>query len=152
MALNITPSHRAHGAQRMLSATTLTVEALVVFFAALVAHQLAPDHRALTWTLALVTAVLLILTAGLLRRGAWPYLLGAVLQIPMLAMGFVVPAMWLIGAGLAVLYVYGVLRGHRWDAEKDAVDRRVLAEREAEDTPAVPQAPRGTAGPAAQDR
>lgn len=129
MRLRITPSGRAHGAQRMLSATTLTVEALVAIFAALVAHQLVPDQRAVTWTLALVTAATLVATAGLLRRGAWPYVLGALLQIPLILLGLIVPAMWLLGAGLAVLYVYGVVRGNRWDAEKDEVDRRVLAER-----------------------
>lgn len=140
MAIRISPSARAHGAQRMLSATTLTVEALVVFFAALVAHQLLPAHRTGTWTLALVTAVLLMLTASLLRRGSWPYLLGAVLQIPVVLMGVFVPAMWVVGGGLAVLYVYGVIRGHRWDAEKDEVDRRVWEQRAAEESsgPAAP--------------
>lgn len=129
------PSQRAHGAQRMLSATTLTVEAFVVFFAALAAHQLIPEHRVQTWTLALVTAVLLLLTTGTLRRGAVPYLVGAVLQVPVILMGILVPAMWVIGAGFAVLYGYGVVRGHHFDAEKDSFDRQVLAEREAEDGP-----------------
>lgn len=131
--MRITPSDRAHGAQRMLSATTLVVEACVVIFAALVAHQLAPDARPWVWTSALVTALLLIGTAGTLRRGATGYVIGAVLQIPVMLMGLVVPAMWLIGAGLAALYVYGVVRGNRWDAEKDEVDRRVLAERAREE-------------------
>ncbi|GAB2539073.1 DUF4233 domain-containing protein [Brachybacterium huguangmaarense] len=129
--VRLAPSSRAHGAQRMLSMTTLLVEALVVFFAALVAHQLIPEHRGATWTLALATAVALLATAGLLRRGAWPYLLGALLQIPVIAMGVLVPAMWVVGPILAAIYVYGVLAGHRWDAEKDEVDRRVLAERAA---------------------
>lgn len=129
MPLDLTPSARAHGAQRMLSATTLTVEALVALFAALVAHQLVPEHRVATWILACLTALGLIATAGLLRRGAWPYVLGALLQIPVILMWLLVPAMWVLGIGFAILYVYGVLRGHRWDAEKDAVDRRVLAER-----------------------
>ncbi len=130
MALDIAPSARAHGAQRMLSATTLTVEAFILFFAALVAHQLLPEHRVGTWTLTLVTAVVLMAVAGLLSRGSWPYVIGAAAQIPVIAMGIFVPAMWVIGVALAVLYVYGVVRGHRWDAEKDEVDRRVLAQRE----------------------
>ena len=45
MDLDLTPSTRSHGAQRMITATVLVCEALVVFFAVLVAHQLAPDDR-----------------------------------------------------------------------------------------------------------
>lgn len=134
MRVRIAPSPRAHGAQRMLSATTLTVEALVVLFAALVAHQLSPEHRAGTWTLALITALALVATAGRLRRGPVPYIVGALLQVPVILMGLAVPAMWLLGAGFAVLYVYGVVRGNRWDAEKDDIDRRVLAERDEADS------------------
>lgn len=136
MPLDLTPSARPHGAQRMLSATTLTIEALVVLFAALAAHQLVPEHRGVTWALAGSTGLALLATAGLLRRGAWPYVLGALLQIPMIAMGAVIPAMWVLGPAFALLYVYGVIRGHRWDAEKDDVDARVLAERAAEDSAA----------------
>ncbi|MGP9694480.1 DUF4233 domain-containing protein [Brachybacterium sp. AOP25-B2-12] len=132
MAVRIAPSARAHGAQRMLSMTTLTVEAFVVFFAALVAHQLIPEHRVATWTLALISSVLLLLTAGILRRGSVGYVVGAVLQVPVILMGIVVPAMWVIGPAFAALYVYGVVRGNRWDAEKDEIDRRVLAERAAQ--------------------
>ena len=75
MDLDLTPSTRSHGAQRMITATVLVCEALVVFFAVLVAHQLAPDDRALTWTWGLVTAIALLLNGGLLSRGAWACLL-----------------------------------------------------------------------------
>lgn len=123
----IAPSPRPHGAQRMFSATTLTLEALVSFFAVLVAHQLVPDQRGLTWAWGLGTALALALCAGLLRRGAWAYVLGALLQVPVVLLGLQVPAMWVVGGVFAVLYVYGVVKGHQLDAEKDAVDRRVLA-------------------------
>lgn len=131
--MELTPSRRAHGAQRTLSATTLVLEALVVLFAALVAHQLVPESRTVVWTVSLVTAVLLIGTSGMLRRGPAGYVIGAVLQLPVILLGIVVPAMWLLGAGFAALYVVGVIGGHRLDAEKDAVDRRVLAERAAQE-------------------
>lgn len=128
----LTPSPRPHGAQRMFSSTTLVVEALVVFFAVLVAHQLVPDQRSLTWAWGLGTGLALLACAGMLRRGgAWTYLLGMVLQIPVVLLGLQVPAMWLIGGAFAALYVYGVIAGHRFDAEKDAVDARVLAAEEA---------------------
>ncbi len=94
----LSPSQRAHGAQRMIAATVLVVQALVTFFAVLVAHQLDADQRTLNWTWGgLVTAVALVLCSGLLRRGAWPYLLGLVLQIPVILLGLSVPAMFVVG-------------------------------------------------------
>lgn len=122
MALDLTPSQRPHGAQFLLSATTLACESLIVLFAALVSHQLAPGHRTAVWTFSLVVAVALLLCTGLLRRKAWPYVLGAVLQVAMILLGLVVPAMWVLGALMAALYLFGVLKGHQLDAQKDAID------------------------------
>lgn len=119
---SLTPSQRPHGAQRILASTTLVVEALVMVFAALVAHQLSPGTRAPVWTLALVTAVLLVLTSGMLKKRAWPYAMGALLQLPLVAMGIWVGAMWAVGLLFAAIYVYSVLIGRKLDAEKDAVD------------------------------
>ena len=124
MPRDLTASPRPHGAQRMLSATTLTVEALVVFFAVLVAHQLAPDHRLVTWIWGLATALALVLCSGMLRRGSWPYYAGMLLQLSVIAMGILVPAMWVIGLLFGSLFIYGVYKGRQLDAEKDEVDRR----------------------------
>lgn len=122
------PSSRKHGAQHMFSATILVVEAFVVFFAVLVAHQLSTDARAVNWGLGLGIALALVLCAGLLRRTPWAYVVGLVLQIPVILMGLVVPMMWVLGLGFALLYVYGVLKGSTLDAEKDAIDARWYAE------------------------
>ncbi|WP_114855221.1 DUF4233 domain-containing protein [Brachybacterium sp. YJGR34] len=127
MALDLTPSGRAHGAQRMFSATTLVLEALVVFFAVLVAHQLVPEERVLTWTWGLLTAAGLLLCGGLLKRGAWPYWLGLALQVPVVLLGLQVSAMWVIGIFFAGLYGFGVVKGQQLDREKDAVDAAVRA-------------------------
>src|SRR5699024_8724754 len=59
--LDLTPSSRPHGAQRMFSATILVIEAFVVFFAALAAHQLVPEDRVLTWSWGLLTLLALVL-------------------------------------------------------------------------------------------
>ena len=100
----------------------LVVEAFIVFFALLVAHQLVPDQRALTWTWGLVTAVALIICSGMLKRGAGPYYVGMVLQIPVILLGLQVSAMWAVGPAFAALYVFSVLKGNQLDREKDAVD------------------------------
>lgn len=129
MALDLTPSPRPHGAQRMISATILVIEAFVVFFAVLVAHQLAPGDRIVTWTWGLLTALALVLCTGMLKRGAWPYWLGLVLQLPVILLGSQVTAMWVVGLGFGALYAYGIFKGHQLDAEKDAVDAEVRAAR-----------------------
>jgi hypothetical protein len=133
MALDLTPSARSHGAQRMITATVLVCEALVVFFAVLVAHQLAPGDRAVTWTWGIVTAVVLLLNGGLLSRGAWAYWLALALQIPVILLGLQVGAMWVVGIGFAVMLAYGIVKGRQLDREKDAVDAEILAGRDAED-------------------
>lgn len=116
------PSSRAHGAQRILGATVLVVEAFVVFFAVLVAHQLVSDQRALTWSWGLLTSVALVACSGMLKRGAVPYYIGAVLQVPVILLGLQVPAMWAVGVIFAILYVYSVVKGHQLDGDKDAID------------------------------
>ena len=133
MDLDLTPSTRSHGAQRMITATVLVCEALVVFFAVLVAHQLAPGDRALTWTWGITTAVVLLLNGGLLSRGAWAYWLALALQIPVILLGLQVGAMWVVGIGFAVMLAYGIVKGRQLDREKDAVDEEILAGRDAED-------------------
>ena len=134
MPIDLTPSSRAHGAQAIIAATVLVVEAFVVFFAALVAHQLVPEDRVLTWMWSLATALLLATCSALVRRGrAWPFWAGLVLQLPVILLGLQLGAMWVVGIAFAALYAYGTLTGHRLDAEKDAVDARVWAEREREE-------------------
>lgn len=40
----------------------------------------------------------------------------------MILMGLWVAAMWIVGAMMAVLYVYAVTKGRELDLEKDAID------------------------------
>ncbi|AXK44544.1 DUF4233 domain-containing protein [Brachybacterium saurashtrense] len=132
MDLDLAPSPRPHGAQRMFCATILVIEAFVVFFAVLAAHQLVPEDRVLTWVWGLLTVLALLGCSGMLRRGAWPYWLGMVLQLPVILLGLQVTAMWVVGAGFAALYAYSTFKGHQLDREKDAVDAEVLRAREQE--------------------
>lgn len=126
--MDLTPSPRPHGAQFSLGATVLACESLVVLFAALVSHQLVPEHRVAVWTFSLVVAVACLACAGLLRAKAWPYVVGIVLQVAMIMLGLVVPAMWGVGALMAALYLFGVFKGHQLDAQKDAIDQEYWRE------------------------
>ncbi|WP_394215515.1 DUF4233 domain-containing protein [Brachybacterium vulturis] len=134
MDLDLTPSARAHGGQRIIAATVLVIEAFVVFFAALVAHQLVPEDRVITWVWSLTTVLALLACSGLLRRGgARPYWAGLVLQLPVILLGLQLGVMWVVGIAFAALYTYGTFTGHRLDAEKDAVDAQVWAARAREE-------------------
>lgn len=128
MDWDLTPSARAHGAQKILSATTLSCEAFVVFFATLAAHALDPAGRGINWSTGLLLVAMLAVTAALQRSAkAWPFWLGLGLQVAMIAYGLVVPAMFGVGAIFALIYVIGVFKGHSMDAEKDEIDRQFYA-------------------------
>lgn len=131
---DLTPSARAHGAQKVLSATTLGCEAFVVFFATLAAHALDPSGRGINWTMGLLLVAALALTAALLRGGfAWPYWLGLVLQVAMISYGLVVPAMFAVGGIFALIYVIGLVKGRDMDTEKDEIDRQFYARENAKE-------------------
>jgi hypothetical protein len=97
---------------RALAATVLTFEAMVVFFASLVAMRLSDLSPATALTLGGVLALACLVVAGLLRY-RWGYALGWVLQALIIASGFVVPAMFFLGAIFALLWVWALRAGSR---------------------------------------
>jgi hypothetical protein len=58
-----------------------------------------------------------LLTVGLLRR-SWGYAVGHVLQVAILALGFVVPAMFFVGALFAALWLAAYVLGARIEADR----------------------------------
>lgn len=104
-------------ARRQFAATILALEAFVVLFATLVAHGLRVAPPATVWTVGATLAVALLLVAGLVR---WPagYVAGSALQVPVLAAGLVVPAMYGIGGIFVVLWVVALRLGGRIDRER----------------------------------
>jgi hypothetical protein len=97
---------------RALAATVLTFEAIVVFFASLVAMRLSDLSEGTALTLGGALAVACLLVAGLLRY-RWGYTVGWVLQGLIVASGFVVPAMFFLGAVFALLWVAAIRTGRR---------------------------------------
>lgn len=115
--------------KRMFAATTLTCEALLVFFATLAAYGLVPieDRHVSYLIVGGVVILLCVLCAGMLRSRAG-YALGWILQIVLVASGFVVPMMFVIGFAFAVIWFFALRIGGRVDREKIEVARR-LAEK-----------------------
>lgn len=105
---------------RILAATTLCFEALVVFFAGLVAKDLSSLSPGAAVGLAGALSLACVVTAGLLRFG-WGYVVGSMLQVAVVGTGFFVPAMFFLGAVFAVLWVLALRLGRQ--AERQAVQR-----------------------------
>jgi hypothetical protein len=113
---------RARSTQESLGAIVLGFEVIVVFLAALVAFGL----RSIPPVTALVGGGVLILimlvTLGLLRF-RWGFAVGWAVEIAIVATGFVLPAMFVVGGFFALLWAYCMIQGSRIDREKAAAQR-----------------------------
>ncbi|MFD8698788.1 DUF4233 domain-containing protein [Kitasatospora purpeofusca] len=104
---------------RTLCSSTLIGEALVVLFAALVAMQLTDVSHGALWTVSGIAMVLCVLLCGMITRpGA--VAVGWALQFGLIASGFVVPTMFVLGVIFAGLWWCSVHYGRRIDEIKAA--------------------------------
>lgn len=103
---------------KILCSAVLSLEAVVVFLAIpVVATNGSIDNTALVVSLGLLLTVMLFLAVGLLRR-SWGLSLGWLLQVPVLAIGFLAPAMFIVGGIFAVLWYVAIHQGSRIDVLK----------------------------------
>lgn len=102
---------------RTLCASTLTGEIFVIGFAGLVAMK-DPDLTMTTvWTVSGVAMALCLLLCGMITRPGGVQL-GWVLQVALIASGFVVPTMFFLGAVFAALWWASVHYGRKIDEAK----------------------------------
>ena len=103
--------------RRILAASTLALEAFVVFFAALVAKDLSSLSTATALAGGCALAVACLLVAGLLRyRIGYP--LGWLLQLVLIVTGLWVPIMFGIGALFGALWAVGLYQGTRIERDQ----------------------------------
>jgi hypothetical protein len=90
------------------------MEALTLGFALLIAMNSSDS-----WELAVgaVVAILLLLTPGLLKRKSG-WVLGSLLQIPLVAYGMVVTMMYFLGGIFAILWVAAIFVGRAGEAAR----------------------------------
>ena len=86
-----------------MCAAVLCLEAITIALATPVMVSVSGVDLATALWLGIGLAVLCLLLAGMLR-GEWAYALGWVLQVAAIAMGFVVPMMFVLGAIFAALW------------------------------------------------
>ena len=97
---------------RVLCSSILISEALVIGFALLVAKDLTDVNDSLLYTVGGAGAFLCLLIAGMLRH-RWAYVAGSLLQVGVLASGFVVPTMFVLGGIFGALWVLAIYLGRR---------------------------------------
>ena len=102
---------------RMLASSVLVMESFVMGFALLLAMK---DHTSTALIIGSVIAILCLLAPGLLRKKAG-WILGWVLQIALLAYGFVVTSMFLVGAIFLGLWIAAILVGKKGEAARAAL-------------------------------
>ena len=104
-----------------LAAAVLVLEAVMVFFATVVAATLLPGSDGYSagsvWAVGLGLALLCVLVGALVRRPGG-IALGSAVQVLLIATGVFVPAMFVVGAGFAALWVWLVSVGRRIDADR----------------------------------
>ena len=113
-----TPAPRPRrSARRQFASTILVLEAFLVFFAALTAYGLQVAPAGTVWGLGGALALCLVLVSGMLRRPLG-YVLGSVLQVPLLAGSLVIPLMLVVAVIFVVLWVMALRLGGRIDRER----------------------------------
>jgi hypothetical protein len=128
---------RQRSTTESLLSIVLILEAVLLFFATLTIFGL----KALPAPTALLGGgafILVIVIASGLQRYRWGVWLGWVLQAAILALGFIIPIMFIVGAGFVALWVYCFLKARDLDRQRAAIQARLAAEAEAEADAAEP--------------
>ena len=99
----------------------LILEAFVVLFATLVADKLSGAPSSKVWLAGGLLAVVLIVLSRLVSAPGG-YVAGSAVQIPVLAIGFVIPLMFPVAAVFIAMWVVSLWLGAKIDRERAAYD------------------------------
>jgi hypothetical protein len=96
---------RAARALRGAAAAVLVLEGIAVLFVPRGIAQSGPGLTGGRLTALLVLAVVLVLASGVQRR-SWGLVAGTVLQVPLLATGFLNSVMWFVAGAFVLIWLY----------------------------------------------
>ncbi|MFO7689154.1 MAG: DUF4233 domain-containing protein [Cryobacterium sp.] len=113
-----TPRGSGRSVKRSLASIVLGFESIVVFLGAMVAFGLGAAPPAIALGGGAALCLLFVAVIGLLRF-PWSYPLGWALQAIVIATGFLVPAMFFVGALFAAMWTYSMIQGTRLDNQKE---------------------------------
>jgi len=102
---------------RVLGSAVLVMESFAVGFALLIAMK---DHSSAPMIYGAAIAIALLLAPGLLK-GRVGWVLASLLQVAMLAFGFVVNSFMIIGIIFAGLWIAAILVGRKGEAARAAL-------------------------------
>lgn len=128
-------SEREKSPRRGMCAAIVSMEGLAVALAAPVMISIGGVSAGLALPLGLGFFVACIVVTGLLRR-PWAYWLGWALQVVAIAMGFLIPVMFVVGVIFAVLWGMADILGRKIESERAAAFEafdRIAAEEGAEE-------------------
>jgi len=118
-------------AKVQFTATMLQLEAFVVLFAGFALYGLRNsgyekgplefESTAALWAVVGVLFVVLLVVARMMGTPVG-YLVGSAVQVPVLAMGFLLPMMFVVGGVFVVMWVISIRLGGRIDRERAAYD------------------------------
>ncbi len=103
--------------RRGMCAAVLSLEAIALGLTTPVMITISDVAVATALTVGLGLAVVCLLLAGMLRA-EWAYLAGYAVQVAAIALGFVVPAMFVLGVIFAVLWTAADLLGRKIERER----------------------------------
>ena len=102
---------------KVLGASVLIAESMTMGFAILLAMK---DHSNAAIIYGCVISFLLFLAAALVRRPGG-FVIGSIMQIAMIAFGFVVPSFFISGVVLIGLWVAAIVVGRKGEAARAAL-------------------------------
>ena len=104
---------------RSLASIVLGFESLVLALATPVMISVANVRPAIALSVCLGLAVLALVATGLLRNQVG-YVLGSIVQVGAVGLGFVVPVMFVLGLFFASFWVLAIVLGRKIEAAKQA--------------------------------
>ncbi|MBO3084459.1 DUF4233 domain-containing protein [Cellulomonas fengjieae] len=112
---------RKRAAKPQFTQMILVLEAVLVFFATLVAYGLRLAEPAAIWWVGGSMSVVLLLLSGFVARPGG-YVAGSIAQVLVIAAGIFVPTMYAIGGLFVVLWVVALYLGNKIDRERAEYD------------------------------
>ncbi|WP_010203009.1 DUF4233 domain-containing protein [Salinibacterium sp. PAMC 21357] len=117
----------------LLLSIVLVLDATLIFFVALAAFGLRALPPAPAFIGGAVLIVVFVTLARMLNHG-WAMWVGWALQGGLIALGFILTPMFVVGAGFAAIWTYCFIKGRQIDTAKAAILRPSTMTTPAEET------------------